>query len=117
MNNNNKKHGSFKKSHKGEIRMMATLTNSTDLELEGKIKVSSKGQIVIPIEVRRAAGIKEGEQELRYHYKDGKVILEIEELIQPDELFGILNTQNADFVLDMNAAREERAEQILNKDL
>lgn len=111
----NKKKSLSEKSHKGEFEMMATLLNTTDIELEGKVKVSSKGQIVIPIEVRRAAGIKEGEQELRYHYKDGKVILEVEELIHPDELFGFFNTGEKDFVLDMRAAREERAEQILNK--
>lgn len=91
---------------------------SSPIELEGKVKVSSKGQIVIPIEVRKAVGIEEGRgQELRYTFIDGKVILEIEKYLSPDELLGFFNEEedNGDFVLDLDQAREDRAMEILNK--
>lgn len=87
------------------------------IELEGKIKVSSKGQIVIPVEVRRAAGIEEGGQELRYHFIDGKVILEVEKYLSADDLLGIFDTNDdkGDFILDLNQAREDRSIEIMNK--
>ncbi|CAK6481448.1 AbrB/MazE/SpoVT family DNA-binding domain-containing protein [Shigella flexneri] len=87
------------------------------VELEGKIKLSSKGQIVIPVEVRRAAGIEEGGNELRYHFIDGKLILEVEKYLSADELLGFFDTDEdeGDFVLDLNQAREDRSIEILNK--
>lgn len=98
----------------------AIMIQSSSIELEGKVKVSSKGQIVVPIEVRKAAGIKEGGgQELRYIFKDGKFILEVENYLSPDELLGFFDEKgdHGDFVLDLHEARENRAEEILNKDL
>lgn len=103
-----------------DVPIAPVVFKSEPIELEGKLKVSSKGQIVIPVEVRKAAGIKEGAgQELRYSFKDGKVILEVEKYLSPDELLGFFNEEgdNGDFVLDLAQAREERATEILNKNI
>jgi len=110
---------SKKNSKKKGKREMPITLEQKPIEIEGKVKVSSKGQIVIPIEVRKAAGINDSGQELKYYYKEGKVILEIEEYISPDDLLGFFDTEedNGDFVLDLNQAREERAEEILKKGL
>lgn len=91
---------------------------SRPVELEGKAKVSSKGQIVIPIEIRKAAGIEDGKQ-LRMVYRNGQIILEVEEYLSADELLGFFDTDEdkGDFVLDLNKAREDRSEEILSKGL
>lgn len=110
------------KKHSEEEYSMVTAptVERTEVELKGKIRVSTKGQIVIPVEVRKAAGIEEGgRQELKYTYKDGKLILEVEKYLTADELLGFFDTEedNGDFVLDLDQAREERAIEILNKRL
>ncbi len=88
-----------------------------DIELIGESRVSSKGQVVIPIEIRRAAGIENGGEKLRCTYSDGKITFEVENHLSAEELFGFFNNEEdkGDFVLDLNQAREERAEEILNK--
>ena len=107
------------KDGKEIIKMVVAdiLRQEADTEITGKSKVSSKGQIVIPIEIRRAAGIENGGEELRCTYVDGKIIFEVEKHLSAEELFGILNSEEdeGDFVLDLKQAREERAEIILNK--
>ena len=114
----NSEEGKKNSTKKGKKDMPITMEQKP-IEIEGKVKVSSKGQIVIPIEVRRAAGINDSGQEIKYHYKDGKVILEIEEYISPEDLLGFFDNEDdsGDFVLDLNQAREERAEEILRKGL
>lgn len=42
--------------------------------------VSSKGQIAIPVEIRKAAGIEQG-HELIILYEDGKILIETAELL------------------------------------
>lgn len=105
-----KKDGKFQKE---DFKM----SNSIPIELDGKVKVSSKGQIVIPAEVRRAAGIEEGGQELKYHFVNGKVILELEKHLSAEELLGIFDTNDdkGDFLIDLNQAREDRSIEILKK--
>jgi len=100
-----------------EMVVADTFRQETDIELTGKSKVSTKGQIVIPIEIRRAAGIENGGEELRCTYVDGKITLEVEKHFSADELFGFFDSEEdkGNFVLDLNQAREERAEEILNK--
>lgn len=107
------------KDGKEIIKMVVAdiLRQEADTELTGESKVSSKGQIVIPIEIRRAASIENGGEELRCTYVDGKKIFEVEKHISAEELFGILNSEEdeGNIVLDLEQAREERAEIILNK--
>ncbi len=88
--------------------------NETKSHIEELAKISSKGQITIPVEIRSKLGIKEGDQ-LRFIYKDGEVTVEPVRMLSSDELFGILNQpeDNGHFVLDINTAREERAEEVL----
>lgn len=108
------------KSYQKEDNDMTTETLIAPEKLEGKTKVSSKGQIVIPVEIRRAAGIKEGkQQELKVSYTDGQIIIEIEEYLSADELLGFFDTEEdkGNFELDLNQAREDRAEEILRKGL
>lgn len=87
------------------------------MEIEGKVKVSSKGQIVIPAVVREAAGIYKAGQELRYRYKDGKVTFELEEHLSPKDLLGFFDTEddNGDFVLELDRARDERSDDIIKR--
>lgn len=94
-----------------------TLKQKTDVEVTGKSKVSTKGQLVIPVEIRRAAGIENGGEEVRVTYADGKITLEVEKYLSAEELLGFFDNEEdeGNFVLDLNAAREERAEEILNK--
>lgn len=77
-------------------------------------KISSKGQITIPVSIRNLLGVTEGDQ-LRFIYEDGVVTVEPIKLLSADELFGILNQpEDPDpFVLDLEAAKEERAREII----
>ncbi len=107
------------KDEKEIVKMVVAdiLRQEADTELTGKSRVSSKGQVVIPIEIRRAAGIENGGEELRCTYVDGKITLEVEKHYSAEELFGFFNSEEdeGNFVLDLNQAREERATEILNK--
>ena len=100
-----------------EMEAVLEQKKSDNQEFEGRVKVSSKGQIVIPIEVRKAAGITEGGQELKFRYKDGKVTFEIEEYISAEELVGFFDKpeDQGNFELDLNQARQERTDQIMKR--
>jgi AbrB family looped-hinge helix DNA binding protein len=102
---------------KKENEDMPQLMEHPTKSLEGRVKVSSKGQIVIPADVRKAANINSKGQELKYTFEDGRLVIEIEEYLTSDELFGILSDpkDNGDFTFDLQEAREERAEAILKK--
>lgn len=88
-------------------------------KIEAKVKVSSKGQVVIPAKIRRAIGIKDGDQELVFKYDNnaGSLTVEKVDYLTADELCGFFNEPEDDdnFILDLEGAREERAEEILNK--
>lgn len=91
----------------------------TTVELESRVKVSAKGQIVIPVDIRRAAGIEDGNAVLKCSFKDGQITLEVQHYLNPTQLFGIFNEPQDDglFTLDLESAREERADFILKKGL
>ncbi len=54
-------------------------------EIEGTIKVSSKGQVVIPREVRKKLGVKSGEK-LLVLTRDGDILLRKTEELSLDDI-------------------------------
>ncbi|MBP3038572.1 AbrB/MazE/SpoVT family DNA-binding domain-containing protein, partial [Bacillaceae bacterium Marseille-Q3522] len=117
MDNLNNINESPKNGEDSKMTMLTDRKQDNSIELKGKMKVSSKGQVVIPVEVRKAIGIQAGGQELSYHYKNGKMVLELVKYLSADELLGFFDTaeDNGDFVLDLHQAREDRATEILKK--
>jgi AbrB family looped-hinge helix DNA binding protein len=83
--------------------------------VEGTSKVSSKGQITIPAQIRSILGVNEGDQ-LRFIYDNEVLMVEPMKFLSAEELYGIFNAPEDDgqFVLDIHTAREERTEEILN---
>ncbi|MHB1630571.1 MAG: AbrB/MazE/SpoVT family DNA-binding domain-containing protein [Bacilli bacterium] len=83
---------------------------------EGFSKISSKGQVTIPMEIRSLLHMNEGDQ-LRFVYEDGVLKIEHIRLLSADELYGYFDTPDDDgsFVLDLSAAREERAEELFKE--
>lgn len=82
--------------------------------VDGVAKISSKGQVVIPVDIRSAMGIKEGDQ-LHFVLENDRLVIEPVHLLSAEELFGLFDepSDNNNFVLDLQATREERAEDIL----
>lgn len=66
--------------------------------MTGTTKLSSRGQIVIPLEIRRAIGAKDGDQILFSLNGDGKGTWEIVKTPTVDEVFGILHRQGLEDV-------------------
>jgi AbrB family looped-hinge helix DNA binding protein len=90
-------------------------------DLEIRAKVSTKGQVVIPIDIRRALGIEDGNSnEVIFRMEKGVLYLEMAEpeiMLSPDLLAGFLDQpeDEGDFHLDVGAARDERTTVILDK--
>lgn len=84
--------------------------------IDATARITSKGQITVPIEIRNALNVKEGDQ-LRFVLKEGVVVVEPLRYLTADELYGIFNTaeDKEDYVLDREAARRKRAADILSK--
>ncbi len=93
------------------------LTNNIE-SIEELAKLSSKGQVTIPIEIRTKLNIREGDQ-VRFILENGTVRLEPVRLLTADELFGILNQPEDDghFVLDLNEERRNIAEETIRNNL
>lgn len=102
-------------NHGKEMTEMNAAAN-TDI-LEGTAKITSKGQITVPAKFMKQLGLKEGDQLRFVMSKEGEIRVEPICLLSADELFGMFDQpQDAgSFVLDMNAAREERAAILLGK--
>jgi AbrB family looped-hinge helix DNA binding protein len=101
-----------------ETKMEAMLVERDDIRIESKAKVSTKGQVVIPIEIRRALGISDdGNQEVIFTLrKDGTLCVEKVEEVDVEELFSRFEGRvEKGYVLDKGAAWEERAEEVLSK--
>ncbi|MGP3788197.1 AbrB/MazE/SpoVT family DNA-binding domain-containing protein [Paenibacillus sp. 1A_MP2] len=79
-------------------------------------KLSSKAQVTIPIEIRRALSLKEGDKVKFVLRGDGVVYVEPLHYSSPEQLFGIFNVPGENnFELDLTEARADRASQILNR--
>jgi antitoxin PrlF len=90
---------------------------STTMEkIEATSKITSKGQITVPVEIRNALELKEGDH-LRFIVKDGTVTVEPVIHTSIEDLFGIFNQpeDSGNFVLDLGLARESRANQVIKK--
>ena len=79
-----------------------------------KARISSKGQVTIPIEVRKWLGVSEGD-ELRFVAKHDAVVVEAIQRPEAETLYGIFNEpeDEENFVFDPEAVRAERATRIL----
>lgn len=87
--------------------------------LEGKSTITKSGQITFPAKFIKELGLKEGDQ-LRFILReDGQVQVEPIKLLTANDLFGMFDQpeDEGNFVLDLDAAREERAESILGMDI
>lgn len=106
--------------NKTRVKTMKALerdrATSESLTVEATSKITSKGQITVPVEIRNVLNVKVGDQ-LRFIFENGTVYIEPIKILSADELFGIFNQSedNGEFVLDLNTAREYRANQILTK--
>lgn len=80
-------------------------------------KISSKGQIVVPIEIRKQFDVKEGDS-LKFTVKDnGDISLEVVKRDSILDLFGSIQAKgdSKDFEEVRLKAREEHVEQIRDK--
>ncbi|MFB5760055.1 AbrB/MazE/SpoVT family DNA-binding domain-containing protein [Paenibacillus medicaginis] len=90
-------------------------TSLSIIPVEARSTISRAGQITFPAKIMKQIGLKEGDQ-LRFILKEnGEIHVEPVKLLTADELFGMFDRpeDNGNFTLDLNAAREERSEQIL----
>ncbi|WP_161605032.1 AbrB/MazE/SpoVT family DNA-binding domain-containing protein [Brevibacillus massiliensis] len=79
-------------------------------------KLTSKGQITIPIEIRKALEIEEGDN-IRFIIEDGEAKIKVVKKTIVDELFGCIEPKGdtSDLNKLINDAWEERAEEIVRK--
>jgi SpoVT / AbrB like domain. len=112
----------------GERKMEETLRGYTSAQGQNKaanteenysviVRVSQKGQVVIPVKMRRSMGVHNGGGHVKISLVNGKVIVEKEPLLTADQLYGLFNKpeDKQNFVLDLPAAREERVESVMKK--
>lgn len=95
---------------------MKTADTHEPVTLEAITKITSKGQVTVPAEFRQALGVKEGDQ-LRFILRNGVGYVEPVRYPSSSEIFGMFDHPEDDghFVLDLDGAREERAETLLRK--
>ncbi|MDO3408649.1 AbrB/MazE/SpoVT family DNA-binding domain-containing protein [Saccharibacillus sp. CPCC 101409] len=93
---------------------MSTHTASVQ-PLEATTKISRSGQTTFPAKIMKQLGLKEGDQIRFVLNAEGVLTVEPVQLLSAEQLYGMFNQPDDDdkFVLDLNAAREERAGQIL----
>jgi AbrB family looped-hinge helix DNA binding protein len=78
-------------------------------------RISSRGQIVIPMEIRKTLGLGEGDYLTFIVEKNGKVEVEVVKKQRISELFGILKTHKSFKPVD--EIRKESYEKIAQKEL
>lgn len=77
-----------------------------------RVKLSSKGQIVIPVEVRKALGLDRGSQ-LVVRLEGGRVVLEPAAPEPPSELFVKVGSERLDRILKEAKASSDKIERLL----
>lgn len=82
---------------------------------KNKIKVSSKGQIVIPLEIREKYGYGKGTELVITPLDENRILLE--RVPKLSEFFGFLGNVEASRFLLMEREREARAEMERRKEL
>ncbi|EGW41165.1 AbrB/MazE/SpoVT family DNA-binding domain-containing protein [Desulfosporosinus sp. OT] len=78
-------------------------------------RISSRGQIVIPVEIRKMLGLGEGDQLTFIAEKNGEVKVEVVKRQRISELFGILETHKSFKPVD--EIRREAYEKMAQKEL
>lgn len=91
--------------------------NTVMERLEAKSTITKSGQITFPAKFIKKLGLKEGDQLHFVLDEDGQIHVEPVQLLSVNELFGMfdLPEDEGNFVLDLNAAREDQAEKVLGK--
>lgn len=94
---------------------MRMATPIAERNLEATARITSKGQITVPVEIRNALEVREGDQ-LRFVMKGGIVFVEPIGYMNAEQLYGVFkHPQGPRFDLDLEALRDDRAEEILKK--
>ncbi len=83
--------------------------------MEYRTKISSKGQIVIPKEIREKLGYREGMEIVLRPVNDTKLI--IERAPKLSELFGFLGEARISNMLEKERGREVKAEKEREKEI
>lgn len=77
-----------------------------DLPVTATAKVTTKGQITVPIEIRKRLNLQTGDEVL-FVYRNSRVYVErIPSTVSADEVFGLL-AREGEGPLDLEAAREQ----------
>ncbi|MCZ0755170.1 AbrB/MazE/SpoVT family DNA-binding domain-containing protein [Anoxybacillus sp. J5B_2022] len=71
---------------------MGFADDQANVVIKATSKLSSRGQIVIPIEIRKTLGLIEGDDLTFILNKDGEIKVEVLKKQRLSELFGILKT-------------------------
>lgn len=103
------------KTGKERMNMNAAIIETKEV-MEETAKITSKGQLTFPAKLMKELNLKTGDQ-LRFILReDGQIHVEPVRLYTADQLFGMFDQpeDEGNFVLDLDAAREERAEVILS---
>jgi len=81
-------------------------------------KISPKGQITLPAEIRRALNLREGDRVVFHVSNDGKVFISGLPSYDPETVIGILHTEHEldDFQEIRRKARLLRAQRYLQAD-
>lgn len=88
---------------------------TTDIRNEAKITLTKSGQITFPAKLIKGLGLKKGDQ---LHFKlleNGQILVEPVKLLAAEELFGMFDRpeDKGNFTLDLQADRNERADNII----
>ncbi|MDI6880646.1 MAG: AbrB/MazE/SpoVT family DNA-binding domain-containing protein [Desulfitobacteriaceae bacterium] len=89
--------------------------NQTRSVVKATSRISSRGQIVIPKEIRKTLGLGEGDHLTFIAEKNGEITVEVVKRQRISELFGILKTHKAFKPVD--EIRKEAYEKIAQKEL
>jgi antitoxin PrlF len=103
MNNENKEEGKMISSEIHSFDINEVVAQEINGIMSGK--VTSKGQVTIPIEVREVLNIQEGDR-LKFTVKNGVLTFEVIKGVHPDELFGILKPRSDIKIKDFNEIRK-----------
>jgi|GEM_PF-1052596 len=107
--------GNTDNPNRNRKKRMRMATPIAERNLEATARITSKGQITVPVEIRNALEVREGDQ-LRFVMKGGIVFVEPIGYMNAEQLYGVFkHPQGPRFDLDLEALRDDRAEEILKK--
>lgn len=84
------------------------------IKLTTLAKISPKGQITVPVGIRRALGVKEGDSIAFELHTDGRI--EVKGLATPDNIFSLFGILQSSVELpDIHELRNGAAEDMINR--